>query len=386
MEQLFAPYQGQQVQPVPPGFLEAFNQVGRNYAEGMSNLGSGLARGRADWKQKQLLAKSADFMVKSYDTKGEDGQVKNIVLEQMGIHPDQWNTLGADDKTAAVMGVMKGMAAKQQQQEMEARMQEQQARKTMLDNQTAESDAMSTIAPLAQQWAAANPGKQPAPADILSWMSNAKLNPRAQASVLGKLIPSMMNGEGATPMPVNWTDAQGNSWVVQGHNLQRSQPAFDPAQFMGADGTTTATGDYTPMPDGKGGVRYLKNAAKKQIPPTMQSLLMKHLDDFNDATTRLETPDADLTAAGLNPKTVRTSLSNRQKTALKNGQTLIDTQHKLGNLSDDERDSFYQSFGISPQNGSAPSERITVYKDGKQFTVPANQKDEAVKAGYSLTK
>ena len=47
----------------------------------------------------------------------------------------------------------------------------------------------------------------------------------------------------------------------------------------------------------------------------------------------------------------------------------------------------YQMPPIGPLPPAADaSGRVTVYKGGKPFTVPASQKDDAVKAGYSLTQ
>ena len=412
MPDLFQPYTGQQVQPVPPGYIQAFSQAGAELGNGLSALGAGVGEGVAKWKQQQLQAKSADYFIKSYDGKDPvTGETKNPILDQMGLHPEQWSTLGAREKTAAVAGIMQGRQAQTASMEAQAKagdLQAQTAARLMMED---EAGAMGKLAPKVADWAQQNPGKPVTPSTILSLMGGVNMNPREQAVIMGKMMSGMGGDGAATPQPQPWKSPAGNNYVTYGKEIMPDRAPFDPNTFMGGGGgTDTGTGGagvpagYSAVPDGRGGVRYLQEpkATPKTLSPAMQTLLMKHLDDFNEAGTRLQAPDDALQASGLDPKTVKASLATKQKTALKNGQTLIDTQFKLGNLTADERDSFYQSFGINPPGagntgsgtakgaaaGAGPAAaggRIPVWKDGKQFTVPAAQKDAAAAAGYSLT-
>lgn len=60
------------------------------------------------FKRQQDAGKAAEFFVKA--SQQPDGT--NPVLDSMGIHPEQWKTLGAGDKTNAVQGVVQAQAQK----------------------------------------------------------------------------------------------------------------------------------------------------------------------------------------------------------------------------------------------------------------------------------
>ena len=387
MPDLFAPYQGQQVAPVPPGYIQGYTAAGDAIGRGISAVGEQAGAAIANWKQMQMQAKAADYMVKSYDAKGPDGGTVNPMLDKAGIHRDQWDTLGAREKTMAVQGIMKGMAAQSQQQEIQAKTaqlqsvaQDNQARAMMLQQQSDEAEAMGAIAPKAADWAKANPGKQAAATDILGWMGDAKLNPRTQAAVLGKLIPSMMGTAAATETPQAWTSPQGNPYVMMGHTLMPDKSGMSPEDV-------TAPAGYSAVPNGKGGVQYLRDPSQKGLPPAAQGKLTEYLNDITSANDILGQSNDELkaNASGLAPDQLKASATARLKRSQQNAKNLLDLQKQMGTLTPEEHAGFYSQFGLGGTPGAAGG-RVPVWKDGKQFTVPAEQKDAAVKAGYSLTK
>jgi hypothetical protein len=208
----------------------------------------------------------------------------------------------------------------------------------------------------------------------------------------------MMNGENGGAWnfdPSKVTDL--SDWGLPG-------AFFVPTSKGGGVIQHTATGDGTPAPDGyvkvsdgKGGEKYLRTRGAKTIPPSAQNQLTQYLNDYSSANDILNSSDDELknNPAGLPPAQLKASAQARLKRVQMNAQNLLNLQHKLGALDDDTHQSFLQQFGLAkpsaPASGAgsgaaASGERITVWKDGKQFTVPASQKDDAVKAGYSLTK
>lgn len=93
--------------------------------------GAGAAIGQAGQalgerlQKKKDLAKAADYTVKA----GGDG-----MLQQMGIHPGEWDTLSADDKIGAVHGMM----ASQANQEFVQKLKGQQAQSDLMQQQIAQ--------------------------------------------------------------------------------------------------------------------------------------------------------------------------------------------------------------------------------------------------------
>jgi len=345
------------------------NQSGQILAQGISQAGQSLGETIEQLGQRHR-------QLKAYQTMAVDG---------LGMDKDQVGKMTLPQLT----GIMQGEALKSARAQREALTAETQAKTTMLQQNAEEADAFGKIAPLAQRWAANNPGKQPAATDILGWMGQAKLNPRTQSAIMQKLIPGMMNGEG-TPTPQNWRSAGGNSYVTMGKQILPDRSAVNP------DDVTPPAG-YEAVPDAKGNVKYLRTPGQKTIPPAAQQQLTTYLNDYTSANDVLKASDDELKAnpAGLPPAQLRAAATTRLKRTQQNAKNLLDLQKKLGALDDDTHQSFLSNFGLGNAPASAggdgavtpdASGRIPVWdKTGKKFTVPAAQKDQAAAGGYSLT-
>ena len=356
MENLFQPYTGQQVAPLPPGYLETINQGNQALANGISSLGQNIGQGIQQWKQNKLQAKAADYMVKSYDTKDPNtGDVKNPLLDQMGVHPEEWDTLSAPQKTMAVQGLMKGMAMKSLQQEQQAKTQEMQARTQMLQQNADEADAMGKIAPVAQAWQTNNPGKQPGAADILSWMGSAKLNPRTQSAIMAKLIPGMMGGEGSTAYqfdPSKVVDltsrglpgkffvptSKGGGQVLNSNDINSLMgQTITASTIVDADGKVIGQG----LPTKSGGITPVKNQQTRPLPETYSARAATLADNLDTAQQRLDNFTADpegktKTINGPSGTTKPADLLKKYQADVENNKT------KLKNWMDSHKD---QGFG-----------------------------------------
>lgn len=407
MENLFQPYSGQQVAPVPAGFLESFGQVGRNYQQGLSQLGAGIGQGVANYKQLQQQGKAADTFVKSFDEKGPDGADRNTILDNMGVDRTQFDTLGARDKMAIVSGFMQASGAKSQQLDRQAQAQALQAKAMMLRQNADEADAFQQIAPAASAWTKANPGKNPSAVDVLGWMSGAKLNPRTQGVIMNKLIAGMMNGEnGSAPAPANFIQdpVTGARFLQSGRTVMGSGMAPGTAGASGDSPIHTIADDqgneYQVMTDPKSGKMQIVNRPEKTR-PVPESFFSQYGDlkqqlqsaqkysTADDKTLKATFPSGD-------PETIRTESKAKLDAATRNLGELLHDYQSQGYGSEDFWQGLRQRHGLpagttaaaagkGSSGGAAGGDRISVWKDGKQFTVPANQKDEAVKAGYSLS-
>jgi hypothetical protein len=73
-------------------------------------------------------------------------------------------------------------------------------------------------------------------------------------------------------------------------------------------------------------------------------------------------------------------------------KAMIDSAHTLNQLNDTQRSALYSQFGIGSgapaagPDGAPASERVTVEKGGKRFTLPKSQVADAEKQGYKLVK
>jgi hypothetical protein len=67
-----------------------------------SAVGAGIEKAVAYHKQMNAEGKAADYFVKAHPE----------ALTEMGIHPDAWDNLGAEDKSGAVMGYMRDQTLK----------------------------------------------------------------------------------------------------------------------------------------------------------------------------------------------------------------------------------------------------------------------------------
>jgi hypothetical protein len=310
--------------------------------------------------------------LKAYQTMAVDG---------LGMDKDEVGKMSLPQ----IQGIMQGEAMKSAVQQRKAQAQLIQEKAANLQTQQDEAGAMGAIAPVMQDWMQKNPGKQPAATDIMGFMQTAKLNPRAQSAIMQKLIPAMMNGEGGGAVaPQFITSPSGNHYAVLKNSMMNDnqRPAMDDSQVP--DG-------YEAVPDGKGGMRYLRAPAAKTIPPAAQNKLTEYLNDYSSANDILNSSDADLKAnpAGLPAATLRAGATARLKRTQTNAKNLLDMQQKLGALDDDTHGSFLQQFGLGGKAAAAPPAagaaggRVQVWdKTGKAFTVPAEQKDAAVQAGY----
>lgn len=364
------------------------NVSGQILAQGISGATSGLS---GTITQYAGLLKQA----KAYRTMAVDG---------MGMDPEAVDKMSLPE----LEGHFQAVALKTQQQEAQARIAEQQARASMWGANTEEADAFSTMAPAAAAWQKANPGKNPTATDIIGMMSGAKLNPRAQGIIMSKLIPSMMNGEGTTP--ANWTSAGGNNFVTFGHSIM---PDRGPTDFSGM--MSGAPEGWTPLPtNNKGGVTWRNT--ERPLPTTYDTRLSNTAgtglaDQLAQLQQGANASDEDLLARpsinGDQAKLATFRKNNAAQIKTLNGQIKnhLDSYRAQGYESPDFWASEYGRYNLTPPSGARAASsgagtkggvssggsqsaegRVDVWdKNGKHFTVPTSQKDQATQAGYLLT-
>jgi hypothetical protein len=221
-------------------------------------LGSWLENFLNQQKQINNAGKSADYFVKS----NQNGDGSNPILEEMGIHQDEWANLGARDKSAAVQGLLQSRAAKQQAADIQAQTDLRNAQAAKAQTDAAAEGALGPIMqratelmrggsapaqlPLgAADWGALLGGQGPRafvqtpgtatagmalPQALLQAIGESKaMNPRVQGALISKILPQMIQnagGEGDST-PIEMTMSDGTKVLYQPHT--KNPAMFSPS-------------------------------------------------------------------------------------------------------------------------------------------------------------
>jgi hypothetical protein len=199
------------------------------------------------FKRQQDAGKAADYFVKA----SEQPDGTNPVLDSMGIHPEQWKTLGAGDKTNAVQGVVQAQAQKnvmQQYADIAAQQHERDA----------QAKSMSDTGDFLRSYANDLPqGTEDTPQNRLA---NALHSLRPGADI-GRVFPQAMNSlEKFATIGANANNATAfDEDPVTGRRFARLGKTI---QASGVDTSKASPPDappgYSTVADGKGGWKYLK--------------------------------------------------------------------------------------------------------------------------------
>lgn len=252
--------------------------------QGISSGASGLAAGAEaaakQYKQIQAAGKSADYAVKAAPE----------ALMQMGITPEQWGTLGARDKAAAMQGFMQKMTMDKMQAdnaEMMAHAQEYRQKAASQQTQDRATEALPRVMQsiLERRKTMAGPGPGPdvdpggemdpnaimsgagptsqapggpmKPEELMQAISEmGATNPKVAAALINKFMP-MLTGTGED-QPAGWKSPAGNDYVRFKNTFLRD-PRSDPSQML-ARPVTDENGNVIAhaLTDGKGKTTFVK--------------------------------------------------------------------------------------------------------------------------------
>ena len=364
------------------------NRSGEILAQGVSGAASNIADTITQLSQRMRQTKA----------------FRQMAVDGLGMDEEQVDRMSLPQ----LQGMMQGVALKSEQAQRQAQIQEMMARSSMWGAQAEESDAFSQMAPAVQKWAKENPGKSPTATDVLGMMSGAKIAPRAQGIIMNRLIQQMMNGEnGQAP---NFTRDPVTGQVVA-TSPRGGMMNLGPPEAPGTEGQTQSILDQSGNVLGQGTIdrktgriTMIQKAEPTKPPPGEYNSRVGTLaDNFTDAqeqaTAFAQNPAAYTTA---HPKANPATALSKAKAALQNH---LDSYRQQGYGTPDFWQAEYGRYGLTPPAGTpaasrdagtpagvtpamaggAATGRIPVWdKTGKQFTIPAGQKADALNQGYLL--
>jgi hypothetical protein len=242
----------------PPSGLAALIAQSRDSAKNFDFGGVARFADVAEkYKRTQDAGKAADYFMKA----GGDQ-----AYAALGIHPEQWKTLGAREKSAAVAGMIQANAEKSVLQKFAAEADAQAARKNFTGTFNAAAGPDPNAVAL-QKAAPGMAGLSPAlSAGVQGFANVAAQQPRP---VGGDQIMQMAIQAGMAPEDISHL-AQASHFAARDPSEQlnaRANMLNAEANFSRAAGTakdTTLPADlprvpgYMPVPDGRGGFKYLK--------------------------------------------------------------------------------------------------------------------------------
>lgn len=358
--------------------------------QGISQAGQGL--GEAIQTFGQNLKKAKAYRAMAVDALGmEPDRVDKMSLPELEGHFQAQAVKNAMEQTKSLVQERQAKAAQlmMQQEEAAAWPQLMQHLQAQGGEGAAGPNPAELMSPGASA-AGAGPegGARPAgagpfgQANLLQAMAGmGRTNPRLAAALARNIIPQLMQG-GATG-PQSFKSPEGNPYVWMGHTILPDRATMDPSSLMGG-----APEGYAAVPTGNNKVQYLKT--DKALPPSFHSTLDAVQEDLTSAETTLQQP-ADAFKSAEEAKTMKGYAQRRLDSARARGKSVIDRYHTTGYLTDDQRQSMYGELGMggaAAAKAAAPSKdaRKVVQKDGKKFTVPAEQLADALKQGYTEVK
>lgn len=382
---------------------------------GAAGAAAGIDHAIKRHKQVQDAGKAADYFMKA----GGDE-----MYQALGIHPEQWKTLGSMDKMQAVEGLLKARAVKEHEEQTAAMTEERRARAAQLKFSTEEREAEAgafpefmrrlmelqgtstgTNAPTDPQAsgmitetggmpeqaseAAAIMRSKPdgamfSPENLVKAASGmGQTNPRMAAVMMRQIMPQLI-GNTETPRP--WMSPEGNPYVTYHHTMMPDKEQFDPSTLMGAGNMPEG---YTGVVTGPNHMQVVKTS--KELPASFHSTLDTIGTDIASAQATLAQPETAFRNAD-DAKTMKGYAQRRLEGAQKRGKQTIERYHTAGYTSDEERADFYEQLGL-PAPAAAKKKaaakpgtddgKVTVEKGGQQFKLPKAQLQDAIKQGYT---
>lgn len=194
---------------------------------------------------------------------------------------------------------------------------------------------------------------------MLSAMATPGLGATGGPKMLDQLrrMGMIKDGAGAgTGQPFNWKSAAGNNYVGMDRTLMR-----DPAANEGS--ATPDVPGYQAVPDGRGGVQYLKTPTPQtpKVPTQFHATLDNISEQLanNQAVLDMSPQELKQTALGYQ-QTPENYLASAKRSLISNrlrARNTIDRYTTTGILTPDQRDQFYSEFGIANAAGPAGASR-----------------------------
>lgn len=351
-------------------------------------------REQVDEEYKRLKdgARAADYFMKAA---GEEG------FQSAGLSKDEWDTMGAREKLAAVKGIMQAQTMREMAEAFQSRAQEREMRQQRMTQEQEERGRMASFnADIARQMAPI-PGTNGVPAfdmtaspQTKAIMGEQRLRPEdfmrsaARAGVLDPAMVAKWMQEGET---TNWQDLQPREFItstgLRGVYGKGGQFQFDPSQFF-QDGlqripVKDESGEVTGYrirtgPTSTAAEPKVKEAAPRMLPDSFFNRYEQIRQEVSAAEATAAKTDEELKAAGFkNPAERKASAAKR----VEEGKRQLESHLKL-----------YRSQGYGPPEfwdeiyqGNGLTDKARTATDGARTYDNPDQVKAAMQAG-ELTK
>lgn len=373
-------------------------------ANNIAGIGNSLAQGIKNYQQEKKDDKAARAVFDALSPNASaDGSTRP---HPFGISKDEFDGMSRRDRIGFVSGAMQAQHVKEFMDQARERQDEAEAWDKFSGalsrrmNPPAPQDIIGATAGATnpELAAAISPGvvanfmqQQQTPnagltgKDIMAAMAEVgRTNPRLSSSLARSVLPEFMrqtmNNGDEKPMP--WTSPQGNPYVSYHHTLIPDRSGVNVQDFM-----SQLPENYNAVPDGKGGLRAVPKPAAKNMHATIQSMLLKHLDDYASGSQTAASSDEELknNPAGLTPQQLRDSASRRMKAAQQAARNLLTLQKQNGTVSDEEHDALLSQFGIIPKTATSTTAPAGTgaaqIREGQTITNPKTGERKIYKGG-----
>lgn len=361
-------------------YLSAMGQAAGN----IQGIGATIAGGIKNWQQEKKEDKAARAVFDALDP--EDSDESGRAPHPFGITKDELDGMSRADRIAFVGGKVQSLSVKQHMAQMEREQAEEQRRQEDQTDQqlqrTAQAEFQRRLSPM--QPFEQGPQQAMTPDRVLG-----------EAAAAGyRLPPQMLQQMMQEQEGVNWQDVMPRPFEIEGVKGavgKSGQFQFLPQatpESLQAVPVTDADGNIVGMrvPTGKGGTAPLPASKPKTLPDSYNTRLNTIMEGLESIQGTISKTDDELKSIyrGQDPAKLRAAKSaelERQKKTLRDHVSRFKEQG-YGDEPFWKGEMERLGLSASPAATPAAADRITVIKDGKQFTVPASQLAEAEKQGY----
>lgn len=322
--------------------------VGALRAGGINQLAGGISSAGSSIVQAIEKSQAESKRLKAFRAMAVDG---------LGMNPDEVDAMDAD----TLQGKLEAVAVRAQhnraEMEVENQLYQEMQRRAGADFQQRLTQG-GTITPQSITEAAAASGYQLPPQLLTQLM-------RETETVDWNAVKPH---EGTTDSGLRFLYGKGGQFQ------------FDPRQFM-ADAPEIE--GYTTVP-GKTGPRFIRDVQSKTLPTDYNTRLSLLQDELKAATTNAGKTDDELKKLKMSG-----TRDYYQKAVKAAGKAIADHVARFqeqGYASPDFWNAEKQRLGLGESKPAKAGARVTVTKDGKEFTVPPEQLEEAKRQGYTEVK
>lgn len=315
----------------------------------------------------------------------------------MAYHPDAKDMHTALKGMSAdqLEGIVKGFAVRSMQEDQAAqaedrRAQAQMRRQNATDDQAAGQFVNNFLTAPGQEVGDPEMGTGTRPPTLEErWAHAAQNTPNFGGRVVPKVIEALskysaMDAPGAAGTPVFREGPFPGTKVAQVPGSKKWQLVTDP-NATSIEQATDEEGNPIQGVYRMGNHAVVTPAAKaatRPVPESFHRAMDQVTTDITSAQSTLDDETAD--------KDKKARAQRMLKAAQAQGKSIADRYHAAGDIPDELHSQAYQDLGLpAPKpaaKAAAPAaeKRITVQKGGKKYSLPASQKAEAVRQGYTV--